>query len=535
MDYSPKPTKKYIEKINLSKTINRSEKSKKRYIYWRGFYDDNFFINYFLWHYKVDKLNWTKIKDSKLHNNLRELLSSKENAVICFPRDFAKSTNSFFIIIKKIVYKIDKQVLLIMWEWLWWETIWKVRAEFEDNKRIFNIFWRLVPNRTTQEANKVRAQKKLDFLNGVSISTISNWWKVRWRRPTIIIVDDPQENDDVVNPVITTKFNKRFLTTVIPTLDPTGCCKVIGTNVWELSLVNFLLKNDRKFKAFEFKAIENPIYEDREDKFWNPTINLIWWQSNREGKRTIEALNEKLLIMWFDYRQQEYMNIPAISSWKPVFDLEIVKLKTAPKPIEISSRYNWLAIYKAPCECSRWIDLSLWWSKWDFTTMVARDYDYNLIFVYQWRSLWYELMDIIDYLDERWYFWIKVFERNFWTAQAIFDMAQDKTRYSDIYRQKTSGTVWDKETLNLWRNTTRQSKEKMVWRMQLVIKWYEDTYWQKHHIQDIDEREKREIEKFYLLDNNKMEALPNYHDDLVIADALCLQWLKEFYGILMDI
>ena len=532
MDYSPKPKRNKLKKTTPDKTRGKSELA--WYVYWRGFFDIDFFIKYHFSHFLRDKKTQKEVKSPEFHKELKQLLQNDNDVLVCISRGHAKSTISFFVMMHDICYKKEKAILLIMSEWLGVETIWKIRDEFEASESLQSIFWRLVPNRTQDEANKKRTKKWLDFLNGVTIETVSTGWSIRWKRPTKIVIDDPQENKDVINEQITDKFNNRFFTTIYPALTDSWVCKIIWTNVWELCFVNFLLQNDRGFDIIEYTAVIDGEFEEKEDRNWVMRKHLVGWKTLRPDYWGIEALNNKLQTMGRNERQQEYMNVPFILNWSPVFDLELVKNIVSLKPIEQSVLFPWLWMYKDPCECSWGIDLSMWWPNGDFTTIVARDYEYNLVFVYQARVLRYTLMNVIDHLDWLWYFGVKVFERNTGTAQSIFDMAQDRAWYSDIYRWKSIWQITEKETLNLWWTTTMQSKQKSVSRMQAVVNGYTDDDWLYHKLTQYDEREKREMLQFYVDKNWRANALPPHHDDLIDADWLCLQGLKEWLWLDLD-
>ena len=217
------------------------------------------------------------------------------------------------------------------------------------------------------------------------------------------------------------------------------------------------------------------------------------------------------------------MNNPFTLIWNPIFHLAVIEEMKQIKPIRIDNKFSWLFIYKQPCECSRWIDLAMWNKDWDFTTIVARDIDYNKVFSFQGRIPRYSVVEIIDYLDELWYFWTKVIERNLWIANSIFDIAKDKPRFIDLYQEKTTWNVNDKETIKLWWWTSQKNKEKMIWELQLLV--------ENKTIKEVDDREKNEM-KFYIYDEKgSMNAMPWHHDDLIIADALCIQWLKDMYWL----
>ena len=519
------PTREQIMDINLNKAVkNWTVLELRRYVYRRWYYDDDFFINYFLWHYKVDKKTKESIADWEVHKQLRNLLSSWKDMLCVFPRNHAKTTNSFFIIVKDVCYKREDYIWLVAGESLWVEIISKVRDEFEENSKIKEVFWRLVPERSKREANKKWTRKNLDFLNEARIEALTLWGKIRWKRFTKIIVDDPQEGKDVRNVSTADQFIYWFFTTVYPVLDPSWNCVVLWTNVGELSFVNFLIKEKRGFEILEFAAVKDPEYKIFDDG----KKHLVWWLPLRPSKRTIENLDKMLQTIWRKAFQQEYMNIPSTLTGELVFELP--EWLEFPE-FETDKRFAGLRIYKDPCQCSWGIDLSMWWRTWDFSTIVARDENWDLVFVYQWRVLRYELITIIDYLDELWYVWTKVFERNLGTAQAIFDMAQDKPWYVDIYQQKTIGKVNDTETLNFWRYTNRQNKEKMIAELQALLNWYVDEYGEERKITQFDKREYNEM-KFYVFDDKGwMNAMQWHFDDLIIADALCCQWSKDMYGI----
>ena len=88
------------------------------------------------------------------------------------------------------------------------------------NQDIKKVFGRLVPERTKQEANKKWTQSQLQFTNGVTIESVTMGGSIRGKRPTKIVVDDPQENSDVQNRMVTDRFNNWFFSSVYNTLDP---------------------------------------------------------------------------------------------------------------------------------------------------------------------------------------------------------------------------------------------------------------------------------------------------------------------------
>jgi len=537
--YEPKPKRNKLKKITAKDRSDRWDNELRRYVYWMWFYDIDFFSKYHLSHWMTDWDTWKQIKSPKVHSEMLKLFKKKWSTLILFPRWFAKTTNIKKSTMHDVCYWLEEWILFIMPKQLWEKTIWDIREEFETNETIKDIFFpnggSFVPNRTKDEQRNKWRWNYLMFLNWVDLQSITKKQAIRGARKTKIHIDDPEEDSDVKNIEITQQFKSWVAWTIIPIIRKWKLI-VTWTVISENCFVWSLYKNANRYKKMKYEACEDPEFEEID---WR--LNLVSWKPLRKEMRPIKTLNEKLLDMqdndpmfWAKIFMREYFHKTFLSMVRSVFDEENIKNKVVPEPIEKSEEFPWLWMYKSPCECSWWIDLSMWWPNWDFTTIVARDFEYKLVFVFQARILRYGLIDIIDYLDERWYFWIKVFERNVGTAQAIFDMVQDRTRYNDIYRQKNSWQVVEKETLNLWRHTNKQSKDKMISRMQSVYFGYEDDWGLKHYVDEIDSREKRELFKYYIDEKNRMNALPPNHDDLIIADALCLQWVKEWLWYDLD-
>jgi len=50
----------------------------------------------------------------------------------------------------------------------------------------------------------------------------------------------------------------------------------------------------------------------------------------------------------------------------------------------------------------------------------------------------------------------------------------------------------------------------------------------KEYITEFDEREKNELLTYFYDEKGSTNALKNSHDDLIMADALCLFWLDQW-------
>lgn len=105
--------KKQLDKLKpLIDEMNEEEYS--QYIYSKGYHDVDFFINFFLDHYKKDKKTGETIQEAPFHRGLRKSLKNSQDTLVIVPRDHAKSTTNFFVLIHDICYAVEPSILLIM-------------------------------------------------------------------------------------------------------------------------------------------------------------------------------------------------------------------------------------------------------------------------------------------------------------------------------------------------------------------------------------------------------------------------------------
>jgi hypothetical protein len=88
-----------------------------------------------------------------------------------------------------------------------------------------------------------------------------------------------------------------------------------------------------------------------------------------------------------------------------------------------------------------------------------------------------------------------------------------------IYREKKIDKVNQKTTNRYWFYTNEKSKITIIDTLRRLIKQKEIT--------QVDSREKEQLFVYYYDDKGRMNALKWHHDDLIMADALCIHWLQE--------
>lgn len=488
-----------------------------QYIYSKGYHDVGFFIDFFLDHYKKDKKTGKSIKGAPFHQELIKSLKSSQDTLVIVPRDHAKSTINFFTLIHDICYGIEPSILLIMAKGLGLESIGKIRDEFESNGLINKVFGRLVPEKTRSEANKKWTQNQLQFLNGVTIESVTMGWSIRGKRPTKIVVDDPQENSDVQSKHITDKFNYWFWSSVYNTLDPSGKCVVIGTVVWSLCLVNHILQEGRGFYAIKYEAIDKPKYEAIDGK-----RHLVGWTTLWPAKWSLEALNERMQTIGEDVFMQEYMNIPMVALGSPVYKHAEIDLLNI---LDFTEDYvwPWLRIYAKPTDtCVYAVDTSLWDAKWDYSAIVVRDSDYSLLATYRHHIAPDKLCNVIDYLWNMWYKGDIVIESN---NTGIATLHEARTREWSWYLYKTQvfDKVTNQTTQKMWWNTNMKTRPAMIENHKKLF--YSGI------IKEFDKRELDEMRFFYYNEKWKPEAVAPHHDDLVISDMICCKVINDLYWV----
>lgn len=506
------PTKELILSINPSKLL---PEHLKWYIYWRWFYDIEFFSNYHFKHVKVDKKTQKPIKSAEFHKQLVQILSGKEDALILCPRDHAKSTYTFFYIMWCICYKQEKAILLVMSEWLWTATIGKIRDEFENNDLLKSIFGRLVPERNKEEQGKKWTWSQLQFLNGVEIEAVKLRGSVRGKRPTLVIVDDPQENKDVENPEIARKFIYWFWSSVYNTLDPTGRCILIGTIVWELCLVNDIRNDTRGFKVIEYTAVENPEYE-----MINGKLHLVRWNPLWEWKRSILSLDDRLQKVGRDVFHQEYMHVPANLFGEKIWKEEELNNLIVPTYTE-SKKFEWLKIYRPPEKhCLIWVDTAWGKQSGDYSSIKVRNLYGDLLASY-YMKVWPEvLVEVIDHLVELWYLWVIGIECNNETGGTAITLAQGYWWKTLLYRRVDIDKITKKKQKKYGWNTNVWTRRTMLGEYDVAIRDWE--------LFEVAPETMNEMKTFIRNERSgKREAMVNHHDDSIMADAICRQMRKE--------
>lgn len=284
------------EEISLLEPLESKlwEEEFNQYVVSKGFYDKDFFCQYFLSGYGY-LIQWEQLETPNHHKEIWEYLDKKSDFNLIEPRGHGKTSAVLEWILWAICYEQEKSILYIASADLGKQWLGKIRGEMENNEFLIAWFGNLVPINSDDIKDKRLKrwkQQQLEFLNGVFLATMTKGQAVRGQRPTKIIFDDPQDNKDVINKSIVDKFNNRVFSSLYNTLLPWGSMTVLGTIVGNLCLV-LHLKQEKKRPTIYREACDA--------EFWNVLRPELWSK---------ESLIQRKETIWTPIFNQEFRHIP---------------------------------------------------------------------------------------------------------------------------------------------------------------------------------------------------------------------------------
>lgn len=463
----------------------------------------------------------------QFHKDLWKVSIEGGDIVIVCPRGFSKTTAiSKILALWLLLFELEQSIIIISSKGLGENIIGDIRRELEENAMITNLWGQLVPIDTKQsDESKKWRQNELQLLSGVEVKTLTKGQAVRGQRPTLVILDDPEENKDVKNPVIAEEFFNWVFTSLYGALDDGGRMIVLGTIISASCFVNRLKSQAlaRSFMVFEFPAILGFDW-----KIWGETKD--WKKATAEAKSlwpqrwTLEKLKEKYEKLTEKPFMQEFMNIPYVVNGTPVF---LQPKLTVVEPVEIKG--NW-KIYKQLTETYVdaegktqikklyngfvGIDVANGSQSGDYSVIKIRDEQMNLLAQYRGKVaqdiLASELHAMIDYFNDVFI----VPENNI--ALAFLNECKSYDWFTKIYRKTTFDTVLQKETEIIGWNTNVKTKILFITEYGKVLR----------EGLEVSEETHEEILHYYYDEKGGMNAISPYHDDTIIADALSIQAIK---------
>lgn len=518
--------KRYGDKIEtalLSEELNQ-------YIYSKGFYDIGFFTDYHLMHWKVNKDTGEFIPTPDFHYEIWDALKNKKRTCIIIPRDHAKSTSAKMFLIWSICYRFDKSILLFMPEKLGVQTIGDIRNEFEKNVSINEIFGRLAPGRTASEKKKWK-DNILQFNNGVQIQSVVKKGQVRGLRPSFLLVDDPQELEDVMNELQAKRFSFRFWSAVYGTLQPTGRCAVLGTVISENCLVNEIAKEKPSFYLIKKKAIS---------RIKKAAGRIVGGQPLWADLWPVEALEERRQDVGDDIFNQEYQNMAHSFNHRPVLTKNVTMNVVLPVR-EIDDIQFFIDYVHEDLVFG--IDTAEGHETSDYSTIVGRTRSGQLAVQYQGKVPEDILAQKMDKIFDMGYRGIVAPERNKGTL--FIATCKNYWWFDDfIYQQVEEETDREAQSAHYGWHTNVKTKKIMIGEYDVILRYcsekakgnpISDALIAKWNVQanisgivdwEMSPELKTEKEKYVYDEKGGANAMPGYNDDLLIADMICNQARK---------
>ncbi|TXH07881.1 MAG: hypothetical protein E6R04_11940 [Spirochaetes bacterium] len=494
-----------------------------------------------VYYYRIDLFAWDickrwtsnkktgqRFRSPPFHLELWEAAKSPEDMLAIIQRDGGKTTAiSKILVLWFLIYGLEPSILLLSSKGLGEEIIGDLRTELENNSTLRAIYGSLVPSddRKNFKGKKWR-QRELQLINGTEIKSLSKGEPIRGRRPTKIIVDDPQENKDIKNPIIADEFYNWFWTSVYPIIsEGNGSMAVLGTVIGANCFVNMLKAEaeEKGIKLIEYTAIKDFDKKRDIEILPNGDVKLkgvpLWperWSIEKLERRAKKMKKKGKL----DAFLQEYFNIAYITNGSPVFTdqggLTLVNSISESnnikyyRPITETFKNQNGKMETRKVDAILGIDIADGGENGDYSTIIVRNIKGEKLAQYRGHCSQMELARLTDILVEQFDRVLIVPESNH--GLAFLNEARKYSWFRRIYQEEYFDKATKKKTQKLGFNTNSRTKPILI---DLLRKWYASESY------EVSEELQSEIENYYHNETGGMEAISPHHDDLVIADGLC--------------
>jgi len=262
-----------------------------------------------------------KVKSPQFHKDMYRLLAdpSKKMVAIIAPRGHAKSSlSSLTVPLHRLLFAQEKNILIIS------ETedqakdhLNSLKSELQENSLIKAYFPKLHFTKWTEEKIIVQGGP---YNTDCQIVVKGAKQKIRGhkyknQRPTLIILDDIEGEDNMTNEEVRNDLKRRIDAAIIPALDPQiGRIFMVGTIVHYDSYLNEIYTgSDIKGQAVGKSGSWDYVFYKAIQNFGTKNEKALWpeWQPlerlHAERKRMAKSGRE---YIWY----QEYMNEPTAGS-----------------------------------------------------------------------------------------------------------------------------------------------------------------------------------------------------------------------------
>ena len=479
------------------------------------FWDISFFSQ------KITK-RWTQGKKTKqkfgtpeFHKELWKICLQGDDVLIIVPRGFAKTTAvSKILTLWLLLFELEPSILIISSRGLGETIVGDIRRELEQNELIRHIWGVIVPTESRRDdKNEKWRQTELQLLNGTELKTLTKGQAVRGQRPTLLLIDDPEENKDVKNPIIADEFFNWIFTSLYNTLDEGGAMIVLGTIISTHCFVNRLKHEslERSFTVFEYAAIKNFDF-----KIWEQTKDWIKATANAVSlwpeRWSIEKLHEKLNKIKEKPFFQEFMNIPFTLNGSPVFD-DISKLKVI-EPLEVKGDWQIFKDLKNQ-DGLIGVDMANGSLAGDWSVITVRNPQHELLAQYRAHISQDKLAEETNWIISQLRDCFVVPESNI--GLAYIYKCKEFEWFSKVYRKKSMDKITMQESEVIGFNTNVKTKIYIITNLKSLIE----------KGLEVSPIEYEEIKNYYYDERGGMNAINPHHDDTIISDALSIEGIDH--------
>ena len=228
---------------------------------------------------------YTTAPSADFHKEVYEWLFNPEDGALGAPRGHAKSTIvGLFFIVFCIVNRLEQYIVYVSSNYT--KTVQfldPIRTELKYNKRLRWVYGDLAYGKVKDESGRDR-EDCFDVSGGrveaVSFDQNLRGFKYLNKRPTLIVLDDIEDDERVLNPVLRVKDANKLNKIIIPSLDPeTGKIKFIGTILhWD----SLLVKKIRLYNGKIYKACDEDLNNILWPEYW--TKELLFKKRRSMGR-----------------------------------------------------------------------------------------------------------------------------------------------------------------------------------------------------------------------------------------------------------
>jgi len=231
----------------------------------------------------------------EFHKEIYKFLFSNKDEAMAAPRGHAKSTLVGVMFISWcIVNKLEKFIVYVSQSFTkTLQFIEPLAHEFKANEDLIYVYGDLTPKSTRDSMGKFR-QDIID-VNGIRVQAASFEKNIRGFkygnvRPTLIVLDDIEEDERVRNAELRLKDEYKLNKVIIPSLDPlVGKIKMIGTILhWD----SLLIKKVRQYNGKVFKAISDDL--DPKTVLWPEYFSMEILMAKRSSIGSVAFSSEYL-------------------------------------------------------------------------------------------------------------------------------------------------------------------------------------------------------------------------------------------------